>query len=135
MRKKLAVCFVHAPVYSLVTGYYTLSSLSIPRQLWPADFKPEPPRSYSDLPVTLLGRLAVDQSAQGTGLGGQLLIDALLRSWQVASSSVGSMAIFVDPIDEKARSFYKHFGFIPLPDSPRLFLPMKTIEKLVGMKM
>lgn len=132
MRRKLAVCFVHASVDSMVTGYYTLSSLSIPHELWPADFKPEPPRSYSDLPVTLLGRLAVDQSAQGTGLGGQLLVDALVRSWQVATSSVGSMAVFVDPIDDKARSFYLHFGFIPLPDSPRLFLPMKTIEKLVG---
>lgn len=134
MRRKLAVCFVYAPVGNKVIGYYTLSSLSIPHNHWPPDFKPEPPRSYTDLPVTLLGRLAVDQSAQGMGLGSQLLIDALVRSWQVAVSSIGSMAVFVDPIDEKARSFYQHLGFIPLPDSKKLFLPMKTIEKLVGMQ-
>jgi hypothetical protein len=42
---------------------------------------------------------------------------------------LGSWALIVDPIDEKARSFYKKYGFVPL-STGRMFLPMKTIESL-----
>jgi len=40
--------------------------------------------------------------------------------------------VVVDAIDERASSFYAAHGFIQLPDSPRLILPMHTIAKLVG---
>jgi len=40
--------------------------------------------------------------------------------------------VIVDAKDEAAKRFYEHFEFVPLPDTPRrLFLPMRTIEKLV----
>ena len=88
------------------------------------------PPAYDNLPVTLLGRLAVDKAFQGQGLGCLLLIDALKRSYNTAVSSVGSIAVVVDPIDEKARNFYLKYGFIDLPDSGRMFIPMGTVAQL-----
>ena len=58
-----------------------------------------------------------------------LLIDALSRSYEI-SKSVGSFAVVVDPLDEDAEKFYFKYGFILLPDSRKMFLPMKTIGKL-----
>jgi hypothetical protein len=40
------------------------------------------------------------------------------------------MAVVVDPIDEEAVSFYKKYGFIELPGSGKMFLPMNTIAKV-----
>jgi len=84
---------------------------------------------YKSLPVTLLGRLAVNEKSKGRGLGKLLLIDALKRSFE-ASKVIGSMAVIVDPKDENAVKFYDKFGFILLPDSKKMFLSMKTIEQL-----
>jgi hypothetical protein len=36
----------------------------------------------------------------------------------------------VDPLDEDAEAFYTKYGFIMLPDSGKMFLPMKTIKNL-----
>ncbi|WP_341841204.1 GNAT family N-acetyltransferase [Chitinophaga caseinilytica] len=88
------------------------------------------PPSYSDLPVTLLGRLAVDKTCQGQRIGELLLIDALFRSYE-NSKIIGSIAVVVDPLDEDAVGFYKKYGFVTLPDSGKMFMPMKMIEQLV----
>ena len=109
-------------------GYYTLSNDSIPRHRLPEQIISKLPK-YKDLPVTLLGRLAIHKEFQGQQLGQLLLMDALKRSYD-SSFSIGSMAVVVDPIDEPARMFYLKFGFIQLPDNHRMFLPMKTIEPL-----
>ena len=82
------------------------------------------------VPVALIGRLAVDNSAQGQRLGETLLIHAL-RSAQRAARIVGIYAVVVDAIDEAARSFYLKYGFAELTDDHlHLYLPMKAIEKL-----
>jgi ribosomal protein S18 acetylase RimI-like enzyme len=82
------------------------------------------------LPATLLGRLAVDSKHKGQRLGELLLLDALKRSYEVSLSSVGSMAIIVDPLDEEAVRFYKKYGFILLPDSGKMFITMDTVSEL-----
>jgi predicted GNAT family N-acyltransferase len=85
---------------------------------------------YPQVPVALLGRLAVDTKQKGTGLGELLLMDALRQSL-LGAQKIGAMAVIVDAIDEKAKKFYQHFDFISLADQPmRLLLPMKTIENL-----
>jgi len=72
-----------------------------------------------------MGRLAVDQAFKGQGLGGALLADALDRA---ARSEIAAHALMVDAKDEAAAAFYRHHGFIALPDSPRtLFLPLATV--------
>jgi hypothetical protein len=45
-----------------------------------------------------------------------------------------SFAIIVDPLDKEAQKFYKKYGFIDLPDSGKMFLPMKTVNQLFADK-
>ncbi len=131
MKRQLCVVFVMLAENSTdITGYYTLSSHSIQRSIVPDAVIKHMPTTYTHLPVTLLGRLAVSSQYQGKKLGQRLLLDALRRSYDIASTELGSMAVVVDPIDENAVCFYQQYGFIPLPDCNRLFLPMKTIKQL-----
>ena len=129
VKRKLSACFI-LNEGKAVKGYYTLSSTTIQRDLLPEEIIKKLPLSYKDLPATLLGRLAVDNRYQGEGLGELLLIDALKRSYDTSISSIGSMAIIVDPIDEDAVKFYKKYGFILLPDSGKMFISMETVAKL-----
>jgi len=128
--RKLSVCFILEGEDNAVKGYYTLSSASVPRALLPEKIIKKLPPSYYNLPATLLGRLAIDSLFKGQGLGELLLIDALKRSYNTSISSIGSMAIIVDPIDENAIKFYKKYGFINLPDSGKMFIPMDMISTL-----
>ena len=129
-RRHVAMSFVLTePPKPHTIGYYTLSSSSVDHDAWPLEIAKRLPR-YPQMPVTLLGRLAVDASCRGAGHGKRLLMDALYRSWQV-SQQVASMAVIVDAIDEKARAFYEAFDFLGFPDQDRRpFLPMATIAKL-----
>jgi ribosomal protein S18 acetylase RimI-like enzyme len=128
VKRRLSACFV-LPDGNEIKGYYTLSTASVDRTLLPREVIKKLPPSYSDLPTILLGRLAVNKSYQGQGLGEMILIDALKRSY-FASMQVGSMAVIVDPLDEEAVKFYAKYDFILLPDSGKMFLPMATIAQL-----
>ncbi|MEQ8303539.1 MAG: GNAT family N-acetyltransferase [Cyclobacteriaceae bacterium] len=130
IKRKLAVCFVLDDGQGDIKGYYTLSSGSIPLESVPNEIKRQMPKSYHDLPTTLLGRLAVDVRFGGQGLGESLLLDALKRSLDIAVAKIGSMAVVVDPLHATAAGFYTKYGFINLPGSGKMFLPMKTISTL-----
>jgi predicted GNAT family N-acyltransferase len=130
VKRRIAACFILAGENGLVMGYYTLSSASIARDNLPSAIIRKLPGSYSDLPVTLLGRLAVDNAHKGKGLGEALLADALKRACYASVQSVASMAIVVDPIDQNAQNFYTKYGFIKLPDSGKMFVTMETVAKL-----
>ena len=130
VKRKLSACFVIADKSeSLIRGYNTLSNNSIPLHQVPEKYRKKLPKSYKSIPTTLLGRLAVDKNAQGQGTGKVLLVDALKRSYLI-SKDIGSYAVIVDPLDNEAKSFYSKYGFIELPDSGKMFLPMKTINQL-----
>jgi GNAT superfamily N-acetyltransferase len=93
----------------------------------PEDIAERLPR-YPLIPATLIGRLAIDRRHHGQGWGSFLLLDALHRCTR---SQVASFAVIVDAIDDDARAFYVHEGFLPLPDTPRrLFRRMSDIEAL-----
>jgi len=128
--KRVAAPFVLTqPDSPVVIAFYTLSSSVIPVEELPPDLMKRLPR-YGQLPVTLLGRLAVDRSVGGKGVGEFLLVDALRRSLE-AAQQIAAMAVVVDAKDERAESFYRHFDFQPFQQTPlRLFLPMAQIEKL-----
>lgn len=131
IRRKLATVFVIASVGApkTVLAYYTLSSRELPLKQIPAEIAKKAGK-YSSVPVTLLGRLAIDKNCQGLGLGALALLDALHRSL-IASTQIGSFAVFVEAIDEAAAKFYKKYGFLEvIDDSRKLFLPMKTISRL-----
>ena len=130
IKRKLSACFVlNDKETDLVKGYYTLAQNSLDQNLIPTQFQKKLPNSYKSIPTTLLGRLAIDNRFQGKGVGKLLLIDALRRSYEI-SKSIGSFAVVVDPIDKDAEQFYAKYGFIKLPDSGKMFLPMNTIKTL-----
>jgi GNAT superfamily N-acetyltransferase len=69
------------------------------------------------VPVMVIGRLAVDQSAQGQAIGPALLRDAVLRTLQAAEIA-GIRAILVHAISERAKRFYEKSGFVSSPLDP-----------------
>jgi predicted GNAT family N-acyltransferase len=127
--KEMLDVYIHNQANQDVKGYYTLSNNSIPSRFVPNQIQKKLPRSYESIPTTLLGRLAIDNRFQGQGIGKLILIDALKRSYEI-SKTIGSFAVIVDPIDQDAENFYEKYGFIKLPDSGKMFLPMKTISQL-----
>ena len=49
-----------------------------------------------------------------------------------ASKLVAVNTIIVDAKDEKSKSFYEQYGFIPFPRQPlRLFIPVKTVDQMI----
>lgn len=122
-----AKAFVAVPVEdpARVLGYYTLSPASLAYDRVPSEVTRGLARF--DVPVFRLGRLAVDRSAQGMGLGGQLLLAAGGRALRVAAQASG-VALTIDAKDERAARWYEGLGALRLLDAPRtLVLPLATI--------
>lgn len=90
-----------------------------------------PPR-YPLAPVILLGRLAIDRTYQGQGLGEMLLFNALRRAHDIGTEQIAATAVVVDALNDRARAFYEQHKFQRFPDDAyRLILPMQTIGRLV----
>ncbi len=106
-----------------VSGYYTLCAMAISQGEVPEAARKHVPR-YPLVSATLIGRLAVEKERQGQRLGAVLLADALQRAFDSAGT-VGSSMVVVDALDETAAGFYAAHGFVRLPDSLRLVLPMR----------
>jgi len=134
MQRHVSVTFVLPDSEQAIRGFYTLSSSSMALEALPDVLAKKLPR-YNRLPVTLLGRLAVDKTAQSKGIGQFLLLDALKRSVDNARV-IGAMAVIVDAKDQQAEQFYQHFGFLPFQKTPlqnlhsSLLLPMQQVAAL-----
>ena len=92
---------------SRVIGYYALASGGIERTIAPKTIARNMP---DPIPVTVLGRLAIDLQFQGQRLGAALLKDAIMRTVLV-SRSIGVRAMLVHAISEDAKRFYSSYGF------------------------
>lgn len=126
MRRRVSNCFV-AVRDDAVVGFYTIASASIPATDLPKEIAKRLPR-YPVLPAIRIGRLAVDQKSQGQGVGGVLLVDAMLRALR---AEISGFTLLVDAKNERAAAFYRHHGFMRLQDaSNTLFLPLAIAEKL-----
>jgi GNAT superfamily N-acetyltransferase len=112
-----------------VLGYYTLCATALSQGDVPENVRKYIPR-YPLVSATLLGRLAVASHQQRRGLGALLLADAVKRAY-ASASSVGSSMLIVDALNEQAATFYEANGFVCLPDSLRLILPMQTIANML----
>jgi len=130
-RRGIGRTYVATPVDGdVVAGYYSLCTGSIAFANAPPELVDRLPRY--PIPTVHLARLAVDSSRQGAGLGGILLVDALVRCASVADE-VGVRAVSVDAKDDEAAGFYAHFGFEPLKDSSlHLYLLMDTARQLIA---
>jgi GNAT superfamily N-acetyltransferase len=112
-----------------ILGFFTLSFLEVEAICLPQKYSRKLPKS-SRLPAAKLARLAVDKSSRGKGYGALLLADAVKRILTALKESGAITGFFADAKDEKARSFYLRFGFIPLHDDPlKLFLSLDTLTK------
>jgi GNAT superfamily N-acetyltransferase len=108
-----------------ILGYYSLCPASIEYARTPEVLRRGLARY--DVPAFRLARLAVDLSAQGHGLGGQLLLAA--GRCLLASAQVGGVALVIDAKNDRAAAWYSSYGAIPLLDAPlTLMLPLSTIQ-------
>ncbi len=111
-----------------VLGYYALAMGQILNQGVPGGMRRNMP---AQIPAVLLGRLAVDLSAQGHGLGVSLLQDAVSRSLR-AAHEVAARLMLVHAISPAAEAFYRHHGFTRIGgETPALALDLVKV-KLVG---
>jgi len=113
-----------------VIGYYAISAALVQRGTLPgARLRRGMP---DEVPVLLVGRLAVDAGWQGRGLGGAMLVDALRRC-RAAADIAGARAVLAHAIDDHAAAFYARYGFLRAPMGERtLLLPMETIADLLS---
>jgi ribosomal protein S18 acetylase RimI-like enzyme len=130
VRRRAAAVFVMTPndEPNRIAGFYSLSSASIVLDELPEEIATNLPR-YPMVPAVLIGRLARDVSFPG--MGRLLLLDALARSLR-HSEEVAAALVLVDAKNDAARQFYERYGFQAVVQIPRrLFLPMKTVAKLL----
>lgn len=107
-----------------VAGYYCLATGALLRAELPSA---RLRRNLPDpVPITVIGRLAVDRRCRGLGLGAGLLRDAINRSIAL-SDQAGMRAIVVHVISEAVSGFYRKYGFIAGAISERtLILPIES---------
>src|SRR4030067_956932 len=94
-----------------VVGYYALATGAESLAAAPGRVRRNMP---DPVPVMVLGRLAVDRTYQGRGIGRSLLRDAFLRTLQAAEIA-GIRALLVHAVSEDARRLYHLHGFPPSP--------------------
>jgi len=126
IRRRTTACYVALDrEKAKVAGYYTLAAAGVPLTEMPEELVKKLPR-YPSVPVARVGRLAVDRSYRGQGLGGSLLWDAGLRALR---SELAVFALVVDAKDEQAAKFYRHHGFVAFGSRPRQFvLPLAKLS-------
>jgi GNAT superfamily N-acetyltransferase len=128
-KRRLGHTFVAtAPGDRKVLGYYTSATGSFDLSCLPEASRKRLPKH--PLPTIHLGRLAVDRSCQGKGLGEVLLFHFLRKALEV-SKDLGVFAVDVWAMDDQARPFYLKYGFLPLEDAAlHLYLPLGTVEQM-----
>jgi predicted GNAT family N-acyltransferase len=119
---------VPAEASQRIAGYFTLCAYGLAPGTIPEAARKHIPK-YPVVSATLIGRLAISNDFQGVGLGSRLLAMALRKAYENADV-VGSSMVVVDAIDDHAVRFYQAHGFIRLPDSMRLMLPIRTVAEL-----
>ena len=94
-----------------VIAYYCLAAGAVANIEAPTRVRRNMP---SQIPVTVIGRLAVDRCWQGKGFGRALVGDAVVRTLQ-AAEILGIRAILVHAISKQALQFYENCGFTASP--------------------
>lgn len=113
-----------------VAAYFCISAGAVERAAAPGRVRRNAPDS---VPVSVIGRLAVDRAYAGRGLGAAILADALRRI-AAASQTIGIGAVLVQAKDEAAKRFYlacAEFQEFPA-ESRTLFLPIETVVAAFG---
>lgn len=120
------ICAADAPAQ--VVGYYAISTAMVQRAvLATAKLRRGMPE---EIPLLLIGRLALDAGYQHQGLGTELLADALKRCL-AATEIAGARAVIAHAIDDDALQFYQRHGFALSPLGERtVLMPIETVRML-----
>ena len=128
-RRDTAATWVIADGEGVVVAFAGLSMTGIDRSAAPdvlAKGAPDP------VPALLIGRLAVDGSCAGLGVGTALVAHALATAVEL-NATAACRAVVVTSLSSRARSWWERFGFVRLdvddPDGLDLFLLTKDIEE------
>ena len=114
----------------LIVGYYSSSAGHLKRDDSPNLEIPKWAPPY-DIPIFLIGKLAVDSQYHKKGYGKELIHHALSSAIK-ASEIMGIYAVVVDAIDEDIRGFYmKKFNFLQVaPESNKLYLLISKLPAI-----
>ena len=136
-RHHLGVSYV-AVEDARMLGYATVAPAHLEVDRLPASQRKKLP--HYPIPVLRLARLAVDQSAQGQGIGRQLL-KFVLKLAMGMDEKFGCAGVVVDAKPD-ATAFYEAFGFVALdaheglsearPRPALLFLAIRLIRESAG---
>jgi GNAT superfamily N-acetyltransferase len=126
----LARCYVCIDAdTNKVLGYYTLSAVAVEHADLPGKVRRNAP---NPVPAVLMGRLAIDAKAQGSGLGRFLVRDAIL-STLAAADRIGVRILLVHALQERAAGLYEQLGFKRSPTDPlHLYLLLAQARKSLG---
>lgn len=109
-----------------VIGYYTLSAVAVEHANLPGRVRRNAP---NPVPAVLMGRLAVDAAAQGSGLGRFLVREAVL-STLAAADRIGVHILLVHALHDRAAAFYEKLGFARSPTDPlHLYVLLRDARK------
>ena len=100
-----------------VLGYYTLSGSCFEKETLPSKSQ-QKKVPYRNVPSITLGRLALDKSLQGQGLGSMLVTHAM-RVVYNASLAVGIHGLFVEALNDLDDGKVGHDKLLALPPMPR----------------
>ena len=130
--RDIAATWVITDVRSVVVAYVGISMTSIDRGGAPqaiAKHAPDP------LPALLIGRLAIDRTAAGLGVGTALAAHVLATAVDL-DQRAACRAVVVNALDDSARAWWERLGFRAFaPDDPAadpadldLYLPTTEVE-------
>ena len=106
-----------------IAGYVSLANASIEK----IDVQGIHKANVNPIPSLLIGRLAIDSSYQGQGLGEKLLMFAFEKAIEINLISAIQL-IAVDALDDDAEQFYKKYGFQKVGATKRMILSMKDLK-------
>ena len=100
--------------------------------------RPRGTPDHGEIPVLFLGQVAVDQMAQGLGIGGILMHHVFEKAAVIADQAV-CHAVVLDVMSdggeaafEKRKDWYRSFGFQSFASNPaRMFMAMKQIRQIM----
>ncbi len=119
-----------------VLGYYAINL-----GMMNVDELPKRPRGtpdHGEIPILFLGQVAVNEAAQGSGIGA-ILMQHVFEKTSLIADEVGCHAIVLDVMSDggeeafqRRQTWYTEFGFQSFVSNPaRMFMVMKQVRALV----
>ncbi|HEY7960900.1 MAG TPA: GNAT family N-acetyltransferase [Solirubrobacteraceae bacterium] len=128
-RRDTAATWVILDPHDTVVAYASMAMTGIDRSAAPPSLAKQSP---DPVPALLLGRLAVDRSHSGQGIGTALVAHVLVTAVEL-NTKAACRAVVVSALNASARRWWEHLGFHPFdPDDehhPDLYLLTADIEK------